>query len=237
MKKQIDSSKIHEIEVEFEKLQKPEGSNIMKDGILCLEKYKSAKIRIMWVVKQNINYDKYDYSEQIKEQIADIDTVGIWKRIAQASHGFLSGERDLDKIKTLDATDRQQSFLSTAIIEANKELSDDVRSPDQSILDGYKKYEYLVKMQIEAYAPDVVIVGMTGRNEALKPITESIHNHFTGESEYLIGGNSTPKSADVAWSRSKGKTFLWAYHPSYTGLTDKDYFDGLMNAFDAAQDV
>jgi hypothetical protein len=27
---------------------------------------------------------------------------------------------------------------------------------------------------------------------------------------------------------------MWAYHPSYTHITDTDYFDGLMNAYDEA---
>ena len=109
------------------------------------------------------------------------------------------------------------------------------------------KYKDLVKMQIEAYAPDVVIVCMVGSGERLKPIAESIYKDFTGKSNFTDKskdakcGNSQPKSMDVAWSQAGDKAFLWAYHPSYFGggstggISDKDHFDGLMYAFDKAR--
>ena len=198
-----------------------------------MEKYITANPRILWVLKQSIHNGQDDQSVQIAENINRISSSPTWSRLAHASLGILLGKRDFDMIKN-NGIELGESLLSTAIIEANKELGES-RSYDQKILDGYYKYETLILKQIDAYLPDVVIVAMVGINESLKPITESIYKHFTGEPEYVIDGHSKPSNADVAWSRTGNKIFLWAYHPAYPKIARKDYFDGLMNAYDAAR--
>ena len=205
----------------------------MKDGAICIDRYTQANLRVMWVLKQNIDYEFSDYSDQILQNLDKVSTSPTWRRLAHASHGLLSGLRDFHSVKNHERGDCLESMLSTAIVNVNKELGGS-RSSDHSVHEGYAKYKDMVKMQIEAHAPDVIVACMTGTGENLKPVVESIHKDYTGESEFRIFGNSKPKSANVAWSKTGNKVFLWAYHPSYTHVSDSDYFDGIMNAYDDA---
>jgi len=231
MKPPINHADLQEIDSVFESLLETE--NIMKDGAICFDRYARASLRVMWVLKQNIDYGFSDYSAQLLQNLDRVSSSPTWRRLAHASHGFLSGIRDYSTVKMHERGDCLESMLSTAIVEVNKELGDS-RSTDRSVHEGYAKYKELIKKQIEAHAPDVIVVCMTGTNENLKPIVECLHKDYTGESEYKICGNSHPKSADVAWSKTGNKVFLWAFHPSYTHVSDSDYFDGVMNAYNDA---
>jgi hypothetical protein len=185
----------------------------------------------MWILKQNIDYGFSDYSTQILQNLDKVSSSPTWRRLAHASHGLLSGLRDFAAVKRHERGVCLESFLSTAIINVNKELGGS-RSSDHSVHQGHAKYKDLIGKQIEAYAPDVIVVCMAAINGNLKPVVESIYKAYTGESDFRIGGYSKPLSADVAWTRSGNRTFLWAFHPSYTRVSDRDYFDGIMNAYD-----
>lgn len=231
MKPPINHAALAQIDSAFESLL--ENANIMKDGAICIDRYARAGLRVMWVLKQNISYDFNDYSTQLFQNLDKVSSSPTWRRLAHASHGLLSGLRDFTAVKNDERAGCLDSLLSTAIVNVNKKLGG-TRSTDASVHDGHARYQHLVRMQIEAYAPDVIIACMIGTNENLKPVVESLHHAYTGESEYRIRGNSKPASADVAWTKSGNKVFLWAYHPSYTHVSDSDYFDGIMSAYDEA---
>lgn len=231
MKTPINHTSLEQIDSEFENLWKEQ--EVMKDGAICMDRYSNANLRVMWILKQNIHFDLFDYSELLLKNLHGISSSPTWRRIAHASHGLLSGIRDFSTVKSLERKDCRESMISTAIVNVNKELGGS-RSSDSSVHEGYRKYKDLVGRQIEAHAPDVIIICMVGAGENLKPIVESIYKDFTGECEYRICGNSKSKSADVAWSKSGNKVFLWTYHPSYTRITDIDFFTSLINAYDEA---
>lgn len=211
-----------------------ESSNVMKDGPLCTSRYNEANLRVMWILKQNIDYGFSDYSEQLKQNLDRVSSSPTWRRLAHASYGLLSGITDYEETKSQERGACIGALLSTAIVNVNKELGGS-RSSDESVLEGYSNYRQLVSKQIQAHNPHVIITCMVGTNESLKPVVESIYSAFTGESEYSIQGHSEPNTANVAWSRSGDKSFLWAYHPSYTHVSDMDYFDGIINAYAASK--
>lgn len=229
MKNPINHTSLEQIDSEFESLLKHQ--NVMKDGAICMDRYSCATLRVMWILKQNIDFGFSDYSVQLLQNLHGVSSSPTWRRIAHASHGLLTGIRDFSSVKSLERTDCLESMISTAIVNVNKELGGS-RSSDASVHEGYRKYKELVRRQIAAHAPDVIVICMGGEN--LKPIVESIYKDFTGESEYLICGKSKPKSAGVAWSKSGNKVFLWTYHPSYTRMTDSDFFAGILNTYDDA---
>lgn len=206
----------------------------MKDGILCFDKYNKAKIRIMWILKQNINYGYCNYAEQLAEGIHEIASSPTWRRMAHVSYGLISGERNFDKVCKLRSEEFGEFLLTTAIVEVNKELGN-ARSSDNDILKGFEHYKNLTFEQIKAYNPDVIIVSMVGKGECLKTIVAEIYTYYTNQKEYLIGGHTQSGNADVAWSKIKDKVFLWTYHPSYiAGITDNDFFDTVMRAYNEA---
>ena len=231
MKPPINHTLLTQIDADFKGC--PENGSIMKDGAISMKRYARASLRVMWVLKQNIDYGFSDYSAQLLQNLDKVSSSPTWRRLAHASHGLLSGLRDFSTVKSHERGECLESMISTAIVNVNKELGG-TRSTDASVHEGYAKYKDLVGRQIEAHAPDVIVACMVGTGGNLKPVVESIYQHVTGESEFRICGNSKPESADVAWSKAGNKVFLWAYHPSYTRVSDQEYFDGIMNAFDNA---
>ena len=228
MRLEIDYNQIREIDSTLNSLIKTQ--NIMKDGAICIDRYSCANLRVMWILKQNINYGYCNYSDQLKRNLDKVPSSPTWRRLAHASHGLLSGITDYENVKKHGYGECIDSLFSTAIVNVNKELGGP-QSSDQSVHHGYEKYREIVSKQIHALAPDLVIVCMAGSNESMKPIVESIYKVYTGEPNFIIRGHSEPRSSDVAWSKSGDRTLLWAYHPSYTHITDSDYFTGLMNAY------
>lgn len=235
MRKPINPRELEQIDAEFSAWMACTEC-VSNDGIISMKHYEAAPLRILWVLKQNIDYGQYDYAKHVSDNRDGICSSPTWRRMAAASHGLLTGIRDFEAVRTSSKEDRIDSFLSTAIINANKETGES-RSPDSIILAGYEKYRNIIARQIAAYDPDVVIVGMCGTNERLKPIVASIYKDLTGATDYVIDGNSAPASANVAWSRANGRAFLWTYHPSYSRLTNRDFFDGVVNAFDACRGI
>lgn len=231
MKPEINHQVINQIDDTFDGLQNEK--NVMKDGAICIERYAQSKLRVMWILKQNIDYEFSDYSDQLLQNLDKVTSSPTWRRLAHASHGLLTGLNDFDAVKEQGRRGCLESIISTAIVNVNKELGGS-RSTDSSVHEGYAIYKDLVKEQIEALAPDVIVVCMVGTNENLKPVVESIYKDYTGEAEFKICGNSKPESANVAWSKVGEKLFLWAYHPAYTHVSDADYFDGIMNAYNEA---
>jgi len=232
MKDLIDNTKLENIDRKFNELMKTK--DIMKDGILCIERYNKVAPRIVWVLKQDINYGQSDYALHLSENMHRITDSPTWRRLAYVSHGIISGERSFDEIYEIGPEKCGESLRATAIIEANKELGEE-RSADDVILTGFEQYKDLIFEQITAYKPDVVIVAMVGRNECLKPIVEEIFKHYTNKPVYFIDDHAKSNGADVALSHVDDKVFLWAYHPSYLNdISDQDYFDTFVKAYDSA---
>ncbi len=211
--------------------------DLMKDGILDAKKYWNAKIRVLWILKQDYyasGSNERPYAERLRNEInkGSIKGKGTWPAMSLVSYGLLSGERDFSKFP--DANECADFLFETAIIEVDKELGESY-SFDQVILDGFQKYKDLVFLQIDTYKPDVVIVCMP---ESIGDVVDSIYMHcheteFThGLPNVIIGG------ADVAIGKNDKPLFLWAYHPQATrgaygkGIANDSYTNALLEAYD-----
>jgi hypothetical protein len=239
MKKAIDKCMLSNIEKQFDELMKTD-KEIMRDGIINFEKYSNSRLRVLWVLKQNIHYGYYDYAEYLTTEVKSVSGSPTWRRLAHVSYGLISGERDFDRVRELENEQLLESLFESAIIEVNKELGES-RSPDSVILEGFEKYKSLVFDQITACDPDVIIIPMVGSGEALKPIVEEIYQYLTNKeynNEQDFNTNICIEGADVAWTPVGNKTFLWTYHPSYIKeISDENYFDALVTAYDKAKET
>ena len=63
MRPDINTNQIQEIDSIFDGLLVDQ--NIMKDGAICFDRYSRANLRVMWLLKQNIDYGYSDYSDQL----------------------------------------------------------------------------------------------------------------------------------------------------------------------------
>lgn len=207
---------------------------IMPDGILDESKYQAAPLKILWVLKQDINWGAEDsYADRIKRDA--ITGSPTWRRMSFVSYGLLSRERNFSRCPEAKAC--SEYLLSTAVIELNKELGDS-RSPAQDIADGFIRYKELIFLQIDVYEPDVIIVCVP---EGLGGILDSLYRHSHGCDFTPSLANAIVEGADVAIGGHFKPLFLWAYHPQATkgfkdlGISDESYTVSLWKAFDRVQ--
>lgn len=206
--------------------------DIMEDGILCAQEYRAAKLKIMWMLKQDYWSDgnklTIPYGVQVQNAITNknIQMCPTWKRMSQVSYGLLRNQFDFKNLP--DSNVCAEEFLRTAVVEVDKELGDS-KSENEVILNGFNRYKDLVFWQIDAYRPDVIIICMDG---ALRKIPDAIYNHYSGEKRCAWN-----KSDDLCWgAKMKDVVFLWSYHPQATravgeGLSDEKFFNSICSQY------
>ncbi len=206
--------------------------DIMEDGVLSIQGYQTAKLKIVWILKQDYWSDdnklSIPYGVQVQNamKIKSIQRCQTWKRMAQVSYGLLRDQFDFKSLP--DSNVCAEEFLQTAVIEADKELGGS-KSIDEEILEGFARYRDLIFAQIDAYSPDVIIICMDG---ALKEIPESIYYHCSKEK--CCDWN---KGDDLCWGVKMNDTvLLWTYHPQATkgggeGISDEKFFNSICSQY------
>ena len=200
--------------------------DIIKDGIMDRQQYENASPRILWILKQDY-YDsgclEKDYASRIKECIANNHDGGpSWRKMSYVSHMLLH------KVCWDDIPENSlSSLLKTAVIEVDKSPSVTTISPDQTILNGFTKFKSLIFKQIDAYLPEIAI--FCGGN-GLFPIFSELSMRYTGY-PYDSTQSTHIEKGDTVFFRAKNCTFIWAYHPAYMGIGDKEYCEGIKEAY------
>lgn len=229
---------IEQIKDEFNRLRQQR--EVMEDGILDLNRYCNAPIRILWILKQAPHYGEYNLSEWLGRVVAEdhdfIPGSPTWRRMALVSAGLLR-KVSFEEVKKFSRSELADCLMSTAIIEIQKELGD-LRTTAVTLFDGYQKYGDLIKRQIKAYAPDVIIVGM-GEEWMRKAIVEDLFSSCSNGVLFAVNGenggcnfNLREEQADVAFVRAGTLSFLWTTHPQYSiGISDRAYFNTLCQAW------
>lgn len=229
---------IKQIKEEFRQLR--QHGKVMEDGILDFERYCAAPLRILWVLKQAPHYGEYNLSEWLGRVVAEdhdfIPGSPTWRRIALVSAGLLR-KASFEEVKAFSRVELTDCLMSTAIIEVQKELGDS-RTPATVLCDGYRKYGDLIKRQINAYAPDVIIVGM-GEEWTRKTVVEDLFSFCSNGAPLFVNGendgcnhNPSEEKAEVAFTRTGNLSFLWTTHPQYSiGISDRAYFNTLSRAW------
>ncbi len=226
------------VDKKFTELQSD--ADIMRDGPLDVDRYSSAKIKILWLLKQEY-YDsgaaEKAYSKRVKECIQEggIRSSPTWRKMAYVSYGILTGERDFSSFP--DANECADHIFETAVIEANKEFGESgSKSPDSVIAEGFKRYEELIHLQLEAYRPDIIIACLP---ESLRCVVDSLYSHYHNKPFENGLKNIYIEGADVGISKNFEPLILWPYHLSATkgyhgkGITDYAYTMSLLEAYDS----
>lgn len=67
----------------------------MKDGAICMDRYSSANLRVMWILKQNIDFGILKILGASASKHSQSISFPTWRRISHASHSLISDIRDL----------------------------------------------------------------------------------------------------------------------------------------------
>jgi len=186
------------------------------DGIIDIEKYLNAKLKILWVLKE-ANYINSKGNYQMREYYSNFTTIKqvkhhrVTRRMMLVSHKILN---DIEPIEPLEA------FKSIACINIKK-LAGGSKSNYKDIKQEYDKHKDLIREQISVYDPKIIIFGDTlGYFEKEKEI-----NFRQWKSEPLGMG-------DHHYYFTNKKLYINAYHPSFRStITEKEYCDKIFNAY------
>jgi hypothetical protein len=221
MKKELEKN-IKEIEKLISKLE-IKGSDILPvtDGIVNLDEYLAADIKIMWILKEANDlhddgevYGGYDMRDSLNKKT--IDSNDGWRStfnpIVYASYGIQNNFQTWAEMgNTYKDQDVVDAIKKIAFINLKK-IPGNAISDMAEIASSYEAQKNIVLKQIEYYKPDVIIGGNT-----LQIIAED------------IGISLIPKyPIDIA---IKGKQlFINAYHPNnrVAGLGQENYCNAII---------
>ena len=233
---ELDESLLKEIDLEFKRLS--ETTDIIIDGILDRQQYESSSIHIAWVLPQAIEYTQdrcYSNFLKNKSQTEGDDHIWgspTWRRWAEVNYGLLH-TATFEETRNASSKDLVGALFNSALIEIQKEpgLSS---TPTREVTRGFAAYRDLIRKQVAAYKPDLIIV--TGRDAFLDSyIAPMIEDATSLKKEKIPWKHERQGRADVAYFCSNHIAWLWAYHPSYRILTEKDYFETIINAYHKCQ--
>lgn len=183
------------------------------DGVIDSEKYFNAKPRIMWVLKEADSEDSWSYIDNFKkiDWLNKCNGLSSIRRVIYTSYGILKADNQAWSDFPWSNDIECQSALEEIAFVNIKKTPGGSTSDSNEISAAYQKNRELLKLQIEAYNPEVVIFGNTmnlvdisdfeGLDAAEKEMSKH-NNHY-----YSIGD----------------KLYIHAYHPSYLKFSDKDY--------------
>jgi len=217
----LDLNWINAISSEIESLEPFNRTFPINDGIIDIEKYSNAKIKILWVLKEVNDKDKdgdidggYDSRESIKK--IDVNKKGKWRStfnpIIYTSYGILN---NYIKWECIESTYHNQSVIdilkSIAIINIKK-IPGSSSSNMAIIKDFYIKHKNIILQQIEAYEPDVII----GGGKTLKLLINDLSLNFIDISP-------------IKYALKKNQLFIDTFHPNNRIIKQSEYCNSIIN--------
>ena len=198
---------------------------LSNDGILDFVLYCNAPLRILWVLKQEVDNGLAAPDEKLGADWKKYYPRGIcndakaskliksktWGNMAIASHMLLN-DCTFEKAKNDGEWQCATSLLATAIIEILKEPGGS-RTTFSALKSGFNAYCELLEKQVNAYKPDVVV--LCAGEQKVKQIAEIIKDKWLhcGDWNWTQKSKKGNAVCDFAKNEKKGVTFIWTSHP------------------------
>ncbi len=228
-------------EVAIQKLKDDAAANIndghcLVDGIIDLELYSQANPRILWVLKESIDFGDYSQLDAwMKRKLSINEDLGpTYQMMGYVSQALLSDKEETwQSIPQTYCPDGKQgsgeSLKHVAIINAKKCWGDS-KSIASEVVSGYRDHSGHIIAQVELYKPDVVIFGYS---DAYREIVADIYQHVEGQ-DLEAGRIAQDGSLSICkGNRHQHRLYLWAYHPSYrkSEQTKEEYCMEIIRAY------
>lgn len=182
------------------------------DGVFDRDAYNQAPVKIVWVLKEALEYEQNRQSDLLKDALEKKQLGPTWTTIAYVAYAIINGWESGNFTKWEDIPTVKAGvgdvLYKIALINANKGLNQASSglSNNSVILNAYQRYADMIERQIRDLNPDIVVFGYP---EALKGIVQDVFLRMTGQ-EYKIDEHFGTFAATVR----DNQLFIWAYHPS-----------------------
>jgi len=177
---------LENIEAHFRELLKKGMTNLISDGIVNPEKYKNAKIKLLWILKEphdkgNGGWDMRNFlitPENLTKRTDKWPWKKTYKNIMLSTwgilHDFQSYEKTLEDWRKFGDEEILSILNEIAYINLKKTPGKS-KSYKPEIRSAYKKHQKLIWSQINAIKPDFAICG--GTYEFIKKDIQLYNEH------------------------------------------------------------
>ena len=194
----------------------------ISDGIINIDKYLNAKIKILWILKEAYIQENYDdfggwsltKAFDKKQSWEDTDKSNRMANIIHTSYGILNNFtrwNDMDDAK--DNPTIFEALKQIAIINLKK-IPGGTSSNDTEINKHFIKDKELIYEQINAFNPQIIIGGNTLTHLFADMNIDSKEFQFYGERK-------------VRYYVNENRLYIDAYHPAYRG-SSQTYCDDII---------
>ena len=188
------------------------------DGIIDVEFYAKAYPRILWILKESVDYgDSIPLDDWMNTRFSNRDGLGhTYQMMGYVSYALLSDKEETWQSIPVEfppdgLKGSAESLKHVAIINAKKWWGDS-KSDAKEIVRGYQDHRDHIAAQVDAYKPDVVIFGYS---DEYREIVADIYRNAEGQE--LDSGRIAQEGSLTIFkgSRHPERLYFWAYHPSY----------------------
>ena len=222
MNKEQILKQLQEVDEAFDSIKKKENrqDSPIYDGIVDIDRYLSASPKILWILKEP--YDEptgggggYSITEDVLACGEKMTNKAPFAPIAYVTYSVFNKFLKYSEMDLVTEDPRiWEALKNIAYINVNK-FPAKTTSDMEIVASHYQKNRDLLKKQIDAINPDIVIAGN---------ILHLFYNDFNLTRQDLVSGGPG-KSAEFC--RKDGRLFINAYHPSYRGSKQR-YCDDLV---------
>jgi len=195
------------------------------DGVIEPARYVQAPVKILWILKEP--WDGADHSGGgwnlcglLSTRARDMMKGSTFRNIYYVTYGMLKGVRDWNSIPyPKNDPDAAATLQSIAFINAKKLPGPRRGSKPDGILSAYEKSREIIRRQITAYRPDVVL--------GCAPHMPRIIDDMAGERS-----PGRRRSGHVRHLNLSGTIYMEVFHPAQVSIRHADYVADILRAFD-----
>ena len=217
MNRELLLKKIEEIDKDFDSIIYEERTAI-KDGIVDVDEYLAADLKIMWILKEVNSPDDEDWD--MREVLINLKSscgtkikegwASTFNPIVYTTYGILTNLYWED-IPNTDVAPNIIDVIKKIAFVNIKKVSGGAVAVNNKLSDFHNKYSYVLKKQIESFIPDVIICGNT----------LEIIDDFGNQYEYF-------KDNGMNFYTSEKHIIVDAFHPNNRNLSQEVYCDTII---------
>ena len=198
------------------------------DGIADIEWYVNSKPRIAWILKEAWGNDEegWNLSSQViaKQNSSTISSTPSFKRVAYVSRGIHT-DTEWDDLPWISEDEEVASSIKKIAWLNISKIAGNTTSPDSRIASAFEVWNDVLKKQLNAFDPQIIILGNT--YQWVEKLLEI---------ERPKGEADLKENSAWAYLNPHNKLIIWAFHPSKI-MKDQKYIDDIINVIRKAREV
>lgn len=217
----IDAIEVSKLDKLFDEIPLDDSGNLpVRDGIINIEKYNSAKFRVLWILKE-VNDGKDGGNWDLREFLAEsgFKDYPRWKTTfsipLSVMHGLFNDFLDWEALPEVDDIDGD--ILESVAYINLKKIPGGARANATRVYASYQKSKVLILKQIDLFMPQIVIIAGNNMHMLIEDLGIS-HNDIKDDIDY------------IRYVKHNDVVFIDTYHPAQTTIKQQLHYESIIQA-------